>query len=312
MSALKNTVQVLSTDYIFVYFSEHLFWARVHPGDSFGGWIGAWIAYSIMAFIFLVLISHFRVQNIWALFLAGAAFGWIGEGILVQTAYEMLPLSISFTGLAWHALITVWVGWYAVRRSLRSPDPWSTLRLSAALGFLYGLWAISWWIETPPEGGVSSITEFAVFSFLTAGFAILAYWLPDWSSAEVLIPNRWAVIFTCVIIAIYFCLVTIPAVPVALIILPILLGLVWRGLSEHRRGNGEGSLLNTLGGHSSFWKYSSLFALPLAALAVYALAMQFTLQWHTNWILYIITTPLGFILFGISCFILWRNKPVFS
>src|SRR4030095_14345516 len=143
MRILKNTVQVLATGYIFVYFSEHLFWARVRPDASLGGWFGAWVAYSLMAYVFLILISHFRVRNIWALFLAGAAFGWIDEGIVVQTAYEMLPLSISFTGLAWHALITVWIGWYAMRKSLLFSATWSMLRLAITIGVFYSLWAIN-------------------------------------------------------------------------------------------------------------------------------------------------------------------------
>ena len=58
------------------------------------------------------------------------------EGIVVQTAYEDLPLSLSFTGLAWHALISVWVGWYAVRRALFSGLK-ATLLLSAIIGFAY-------------------------------------------------------------------------------------------------------------------------------------------------------------------------------
>ena len=95
MRAFKNIVHVLATGYIFVFFSEHLFWARVRPDDSWGGWLGAWAAYSIMAYIFLGLVSYFRVRNIWGIFLAGAALGWIAEGVVVQTAYEMLPLSIS-------------------------------------------------------------------------------------------------------------------------------------------------------------------------------------------------------------------------
>lgn len=59
-----------------------------------------------MAFAFLVLVSHFCVKNIWALLRVEATIGWIGEGIVLQTANDMLPLSISFSELAWHALIT--------------------------------------------------------------------------------------------------------------------------------------------------------------------------------------------------------------
>ena len=109
MRAIKNIFLVLSTGYIFVYFSEHLFWARIRPEDSLKNWTSAWMAYSLMAFVFLAIVSHFNIKNIWALFLAGAVFGWLAEGVVVQTTYEMLPLSISFTGLAWHALLTVWI-----------------------------------------------------------------------------------------------------------------------------------------------------------------------------------------------------------
>ena len=308
MKTFKNIVQVVSTGYIFVYFSEHVFWARVRPDDSLGGWLGAWIAYSLMAFIFLGLVSYFRVKNIWALYLAGAAFGWVDEGIVVQTAYEMLPLSISFTGLAWHALITVWVGWYAVRKSLVSADAWSTLKLAAILGFFYGLWSISWWIEPPPDGGVSPIPQFAIYSFTTTGFVILSYWLANWSSSEQFVPNRWAVVLIAGITVLYFCFITIPAAPVSVVILPILLGLVYWALAKNRSAEEQGSLLNLLSGPISIWKYISLFALPLVALLVYTLAMALDLAWATNLLLYVITTPLGFILFGISLYTAGRKK----
>jgi len=306
MRILKSILLVFSTGYIFVFFSEHLFWSRVRPGDSFNGWIGAWIVYSLMAFIFLVLVSRFRVKNIWALFLAGATFGWIGEGIVVQTAYDMLPLSISFTGLAWHALFTVWVGWYAIRKSLLFSDTWSILKLASAIGLFYGLWAINWWLE--PDGGVSSILEFAAFSFITTAFVIFAYWLANWSLSESFVPNRWAIIFISGIFALYFCFITVPTAPLAVIILPVLFGLVYWGLRQNRLDEGEGSLLETLSGCVPIWKYISLLALPVTSVLVYVLAMSLNLQWRTNWILYMITTPLGFILFGISLYKLWRRK----
>ena len=259
-----------------------------------------------MAFIFLLLISYFRVKNIWALFLAGAALGWIGEGIVVQTTYEMLPLSISFTGLAWHALLTVWVGWYLVRKSLLSTDTWSTLKLAALIGFFYGLWAISWWVE--PDGGIAAIAEFAAFSFGTTCLVILAYGLANWSPSEAFNPSRRVIMLVFVILILYFGFITVPAAPAAVIILPILLGLVYWGLHKNRLSEDEGSFLNTINGRASLWKYLSLFALPTVALIVYILAVAFNLKWHTNWVLYIITTPLGFVAFGTSLYKLLRRK----
>jgi hypothetical protein len=310
MRILKNILLVLSTGYIFVYFSEHLFWSRIRPGDSFKDWFGAWMIYSLMAFVFLVLLSYFRVKNSWALFLAGAAFGWIGEGIVVQTAYATLPLSISFTGLAWHALLTVWIGWYAIRKSLLFSDTWLMLKLATAIGVFYGLWAINWWLE--PDGGVSSISEFATFSFITTVLVIFAYWLANWSSSESFVLNRWAIIFIFGLFALYFSFITVPTAPSAVIILPVLFGLVYLGLRQNRLDEDEGSLLDALRGRASIWKYISLLAIPVTSVLVYTIALSLNLQWQTNWVLYIITTPLGFILFGISLYKLLRRKSVSS
>lgn len=310
MRILKNILLVLSTGYIFVYFSEHLFWSRIRPGDSFKDWFGAWIVYSLMAFVFLVLVSHFRVKNIWALFLAGAAFGWICEGVVVQTAYDMLPLSVSFTGLAWHALLTVWVGWYVIRKNLLFSDTWSILKLAAVIGIFYGLWSISWWLE--PDGGVSSVIEFAAFSFITTALVILAYWLANWSSSETFVFNRWSIIFVSVLFALYFCFITVPSAPLAVVILPMLFGLVYLGLRQNRLYEDEGSLLDDLRGRASIWKYITLLAIPVISVLVYTIALSLNIQWQTNWVLYIITTPLGFIFFGIGLYKLLRKKSVSS
>lgn len=307
MKIVKNILLVLSTGYIFVYFSEHLFWARIRPDDSLAGWLGTWIAYSLVAFVFLTLVSYFRVKDLWALFLGGAAFGWLTEGVVVQTTYEMLPLSISFTGLAWHALITVWVGWYAVRRALLSTRTWSVLKLAALIGLLYGLWSITWWLE--PDGGVSSPGDYALFSFTTTALAILAYRVTDWSLSEPFVSSRAVIIVAAVLFALYFSLVTVPAAPLALLILPLLLGGVWWGLHRNRRREEAGSLLENPRGSPSLWHYLALFLLPAAAVSFYALAMLVQLQWYTNWILYLVTTPLGFILFGISIYKMGRRKP---
>jgi hypothetical protein len=306
---IKNTLLVLSTGYIFVYFSEHLFWARMRPDDTLGGWVTSWIAYSLTAFLFLTLVEHFTIRNIWPLFLAGATFGWLIEGVIVQTTYESLPLSISFTGLAWHALITVWIGWYAIRRSLISTDSFATLKLSSVIGVCYGLWAISWWLE--PDGGVSSLAEFAKFSLVTTTLVIIAYWLANWSASEPFRPQRWVTLVIPSIFVLYFLVAAVPAIPVALAILPILLGLVFLGLRRNRVIDADDSFIRKLSGPVPVVKYFSLLAVPLVAILIYFIALAVNLQWQTNWILYLVTTPLGFILFGVSLYKSWQ-RPVTS
>lgn len=305
MKPLKNALLILSTGYIFVFFSEHMFWARVRPDDSLANWVSAWVAYSLLAFVFLRLVTCFRIADHWALFLAGAAFGWMAEGIVVQTTYEMLPLSISFTGLAWHALITVWIGWYALRRRLSESSPLPTLKLAVAIGVGYGLWAISWWTE--PDGGTATLVEFSTFAMTTSMLVIIAFWLANWSASETFTPNRWVTGIIYGLFALYFLLVAVPAVPVAIFILPILLGLIYLGLRKNREKEQGESLLSALTHPPRLLHYLSLLAMPLTAIAIYAAVLTLNWQWQTNWILYLIATPLGFILFLVSLFKTWRT-----
>jgi len=298
MKAFKNTLLVLSTGYIFVFFSEHVFWARIRPEDTLKNWISTWVGYSLMAFVFLHLVVYFKVANRWPLFLAGAAFGWMAEGIVVQTTYEMLPLSISFTGLAWHALITVWIGWYALRQSLSNLSLLPTVKLAAAIGAGFGLWAISWWGE--PDGGIATLNEFSSFVLTTSILAIVAYWLANWCSSEPFSPNRWVTAAVYGLFLLYFIFITVPAAPVAILILPALFGLIYYGLRKNRLIEHNESFLVKLNERGDPLNYFSLLAMPLAAIAVYAAALILNLQWQTNWVLYLITTPLGVILFVMS------------
>lgn len=308
MKTWKNLVLVLSTGYILVYFSEHLFWARVRPGDTVGGWLATWAAYSLLAYVFLGLVVYFRVNTIWALFLAGAAFGWLAEGVVVQTTYEMLPLSISFTGLSWHAMLSVGVGWYAIRKAIHATSLSAVIRLGVVTGAVLGLWAIFWWGE--PDGGVSSIAEFALFSFVTTVLVIVAYVLLDWSTREPLILNRWTVRLVAAAFVLYFIFVSVPAAPLALFILPFLLALVYWGLRQNRLKETQSGLVSWPHQVAAPLRYISLLTIPLTAVLFYSLATVLQLQWRTGWVLYAVTTPLGFILFVYSLYQVLRKKPV--
>ena len=145
-NALRTLSASLTTGYLFFFFSELLFWARARPEDSLLNWLQTWLAYSLMAFLFLSLVSYFRLRSLAAIFLAGAFFGWLAEGIVVQTAYENLPWSISFTGLAWHALITVLGGWYALQKALRR-GLLPSLLASLLAGLFFGFWGVTWIYE---------------------------------------------------------------------------------------------------------------------------------------------------------------------
>lgn len=300
---LKQLILVLSTGYVFVYYSELLFWARVRPGDSWGNWFSTWMAFSLVAYVFLLLVSHFKIHQIWPLFLAGAVVGWLTEGVIVETTYESLPLSISFTGLAWHALITVWVGWYLVQKLMHSASLRKMVWVSALMGSMAGLWAITWWVEPPPDGGISTMSGYAMFMGIAIGFLLLAYRLAAWAGRVAFTPPRWVsgVIFG--LFTAYFLLVRVPANPIALGILPVLLGLMIWGM-HHSKQPSDLNYLQRFSTSPDLKNQAAFLLLPAMAILVYGLADSLNVRWHTNWVFYLLTTPAGFFLAGYG---LWRS-----
>lgn len=305
MRILKQIIGTLATGYILLYYSELMFWARVRPDDSLQGWVSTWLLYSLLGYILLTLIARFRISGIWALFLAGAVFGWLAEGLVVQTAYESLPLSISFTGLAWHALISVCAGWYAVRRALDSGLR-PTLLWAAGIGLAYGFWAIAWWLE--PDGGKATPYEFAIYSFSASLLLIIAYWIHDRILPGSFKPNRVAEMITALLLLAYFIFVTIPAAPLSAVILPVLLAGMYLSLSRNQQVEEGEALLDRAPGDISGWHYLALFALPLTASAFYALAFRLGLEWYTNWMVYLVTTPAGFLMLIFSLVRVWKRR----
>jgi hypothetical protein len=80
----------------------------------------------------------------------------VGERVVVDTLYgdptNPFPLSISFTGLAWHDLLSVGVDCHEIGKALTEGKPTKTIFVSLTLGIAWGLWAV-WW-QTNPETSV--------------------------------------------------------------------------------------------------------------------------------------------------------------
>jgi hypothetical protein len=306
MRIVKHLTGILATGYTLVFYSELVFWAHVRPEDSLLNWTQTWLAYSLLGFVFLSILTHFRIRSVRALFLAGSVFGWLAEGVIVQTTYEALPLSISFTGLAWHALISVWVGWYAMRRALHTSLRTSLL-LTSAVGLFYGLWAISWWVE--PDGALTSPIDFAQYALISTLLLILATWLADRTQTPAWTPSRPVEIVIAILFLLYFIFIAVPAAPLALIILPLLLAMVYFALRRNKRFETQAALFPDASVPVPLGRYLCLLLMPASAAAFYAAAYTLSLHWQTNWLIYLVTTPLGFILFGVSLVKIWR-QPV--
>ena len=292
MAFLKRLALVLTTGYIFLFTSELVFWSA--HGDkplTTGEFCVTWLAYSGLASAVLILVHDFRVRSPWAVFLCGAVLGWLAEGVIVKTMYESLPLSIAWTGLAWHALLTVSVGWYGVRLVLAKNRPALTAVLAVVFGLLWGFWAIFWWTErampVPP-------LRFARYAFAAGlGFAgcQLLYGLFRRFRFEPSVAERWIIGG---IVAVLYILSVDRSRPVVFAILPILLGLTLFTLGKNRSlERREDFLQHTLKARIGTGNILVLLLAPAAASIVYWLAWKAGVRWHTSWVVYLATVPAG-------------------
>lgn len=317
----KRVAVALCSGYIIVYYGEFVFWATPdREGLDAGGIIAVWLAYSVFAYPFLSVASVFKVRDPWAVFLAGAFYGWFEEGIIVQTMYGTddgpFPASISFTGLAWHALIGVWIGWYLVRRVLAQNKNLKTLALTCAIGLFYGCWAIFWWNEPPPpmkvllDAGQKDVLfiHFALFAFGTTVPLVLAHWLYDRVRLTEFNPSKFELWILGVLALLYYAFITVPAAPKALWVLPPLMGATFWALSKNRRAETRTDAIVAFPEKVKPLNYLLLFAIPLVAVAIYFFALANDARLPTNRIIYYITTPLGAILWLISVVMCFRPK----
>ena len=306
MAWLSNLLLVLANGAILFYFSELAFWARPRPGDTITGWLSTWLLYSLMGFILLAVMQRFRVRHPAALFQAGALFGWLTEGVIVQTMYESFPLQISFTGLAWHTLISVMLGWYLLRKILLENRPVKTILVSTLVGIGYGLWSLSWWVEEPER-----ITSPALFgSYILASTVMLAgaYWLYDRTASTPFRPPAWSLYLTGGLFLLYFVFVSVPSAPLAPVVLPPLLLVVFMTLNRNLRQESQPGLVTSLTGQVCWLNYLGVLFIAIAAWGIYAAAYELQLRLPTHWGVYLCTTPLGFILFVLSAWRIWRRK----
>jgi hypothetical protein len=106
----------------------------------------------------------------------------------------------------------------------------------------------------------------------------------------------------------YFVFITIPLAPVAIIVLPILLLVVYIVLRHNARDSTRPSYLADEIGFQPFKNYLVLLVMPLVASVIYAGAYAQGLKWSTNVLVYLVTMPRGFLLLGISLVKVWRKK----
>jgi hypothetical protein len=306
----QKLIVVLATGYILYFYSERVFWSFLRPGDKAADLVLGWLIYSLLAWVFLLLVRQCRIAAFPALFLAGAVFGWLDEGVVVDTLYGSadgpFPASISFTGLAWHALISVGVGWYWQAKVLTAAKPGRAAIFAVAVGLGWGLWA-GWW---PAELGHAN-TSLAAFAghTLACFLPFFAAWLAlGMAGSAWFRPAKLEMPVLLGLVALFFVAVRVPATPRSALILPPLLLLCAYGLRRSQSQEQRPDLLETFVGHIPPRSCLPLLLMPLTAIVVYTPVAAWGLTLPTNWVLYVITMPLGFLCLFASLWILHRGR----
>src|SRR5262249_19862748 len=156
-----------------------------------------------------------RIRNASGLFLAGAAFGWIAEGVFAMTLFGgpsmAFPFTISWTGLAWHAPISVVLGWHALGVALRSRSLGLATWLSLGFGVFWGVWAYGWRFETPPVA--AGPTAFLMQTTAATLLLAVAYGAVAAGRPGSFRPSRAGLIVASLVLFSFVGAVTLPHVP---------------------------------------------------------------------------------------------------
>jgi hypothetical protein len=308
---LARAAVILANGYILFFFSERIFWSFWRPGDTLREFLVTWLAYCLLGWIFLDLVRRFKVASFPSLFLCGAVLGWVGEGVVVDTLYgdptNPFPLSISWTGLAWHALLSVGVGWYLIGNALTEERATRTAMISLAVGVGWGLWAVWWPVELGKDVD-TSVWGFASHA-LPCSIPFLLSWLvlglaqPDWFQS-----SRLATVLLWGLVGVLFLAARVPTRPsAALILLTLLLPCLLALRSNARMQQGR-DVLDGILGRIRPRNVPVLFLIPVCAIVVYTGFRTLSLYMPTNMVLYLITMPLGFWFFFRSLWAIFRPR----
>lgn len=264
--------------------------------------------YSLFAYIFLIVLESFQVKTIWALFLAGAIFGWATEALLVPVVYESVPFSFLFPSISWHALIDVMFGWYLIRRIMRLNRLFLSTGMFILTGLAWGAWATWFLVETDPAPLAAILPgDFAVYAITTSVIWITGMIILDYSGSNNLSISTLEIVIVLLIASVFFVITALPFLPYSLAIIPLIaitLFALWRGRAVD---TGDNILHELDDARPGWWQYFLALLTPLMAMVIYPFF------YHWQWVIpsediLILLLIAGFFMFLFALFKLLRSR----
>lgn len=307
-----NLLCALTSGYILFVFSERLFWTVWRPDDSFVEHVITWLAYSVAAYLFLAAVSWSGANDCWSIFLAGALYGWIVEGGLICTLYGTeasapFPLSIAITGLSWHALISVMLGWWGTGRALTAARPRQLVWISLVIGVFWGVWAMFPRRETPPI--LTTAPAFLLNAALLTLGLMASWWVGFRAGLREFSPGKLGVSFCAIIVVLFFSQHVVRLGFLPLVVFPGVLSLALVPLWFHRRFVRSSSAIDLFTGCCHPRWVPIIGLIPCVATMVYCLATACHLDRLplAAIVYYAVTGPIGFVMLILATFVSIRR-----
>lgn len=224
-ASLRAIAFVLGAGAVSWAWSEVGFWAHFRADDAPAGWVLTWLMYSLAAAVALRVLRRWPGDDLPRLVLVGSLYGWVVEGVVASTVYGAPPFTIVWTGVAWHGLLTVVVGWLLLPRALVA-DGRRRWLVPAAVGVAWGVWSAGWW-AAPPDAGqdaaVPDVASYALFVVVVSaaaavGYAVMHACAPRGAD----LTSRLGLAVVLLLLGVWGVLVVVVAIPWA----PALLGLL--------------------------------------------------------------------------------------
>jgi hypothetical protein len=174
------------------------------------------------------------------------------------------------------------------------------------MGLGWGLWA-GWW---PAELGRAN-TSLAAFTghTLACSIPLIGAWLIlALAGSEWFRPVKYELVVLLAMVALFFFAVRVPATPRSALILPPLLLACAYGLRRNLSQEQRSDLIEVFIGHIRPHSCLTMMLMPVTAIVVYTPVALLGLTLPTNWVLYVITMPLGFVFLVGSLWLVVRGK----
>jgi hypothetical protein len=305
---LKRITAALAAGAILRFYSGFLFGAVLRRDLTFAGYFLNYLYYSLMAYAFLCVVHHFRVASVYAVFLAGAFFGWLVEGVAASSVYSDLPYTLVWTGLSWHALISVLFGWHLGRKILLRNDCAATIMFAAALGLFWAAWAAFWPQET---GKWVALPHFAKGAFLFTAVLVAGYWVSFRVPTARFKPTVIEQIGVALIAVLWFVKSTAPEVKPAylLVVTPAAVAVTLFFVWLNRRTETAPSVLVSVQGRVSTRNVLLLFFAPALTVYGYAMFRSMEVELPSNSITYVLTQFVAVALYAASALKTIERRP---